>query len=118
MGREIFRAVDFEKLICRFERVLKVRKSLSKFGMEVRGSVRNRRMSSANAANLYVRCLIWIPLMSGLSLRRLRRGSSDRMKIKGESGQPWRVPFDTEKAFDRQPLTWTFAVGPEYNAEM
>lgn len=92
-------------------------KSLSRLGIEVSGLVRKRRMSSANAASLYVCWLIRIPLMSGFSLMRLRRGSRVRMKISGESGQPWRVPFDTEQASDRWPLTWTFAVGFEYSAE-
>lgn len=36
----------------------------------------------------------------------------------GDSGQPCRVLLDIEKAFDRWPLTRTFAVGEEYKASI
>lgn len=52
-GRVIFRALDFQKFICRLESVLKSEKSLSRLGMVIIGSVRKSRISSAYAAILY-----------------------------------------------------------------
>lgn len=93
-------------------KVLKVLKSLSRLGSVVSGSVRKRRMSSAKAASLYVR-FISTPLISGFALIGLSNGSRERIKIKGERGQPWRVPSNMEKASDRWPFTRTLAVGLE-----
>lgn len=97
----MFRASDFAKLICKLVKELNVAKSLSKLGNVMCGSVKNKRMSSAKADSLYVVFETDTPLMSGLDRRRWRSGSSVRTKINGESGHPWRVSFDMEKAFDR-----------------
>lgn len=47
VGRDMFSALDFEKLIWRLEIFLKRVKSFSKFGIVVMGSERNSRISSA-----------------------------------------------------------------------
>lgn len=106
--KEIFRASDLLKFIVRLDTFLKVLKSFSIFGIEIRGSVRNKRISSAKAANLYVRWAIVIPLISVFDLNRCKRGSRVSIKIKGHKG---RVPLDIGKASDRWPFTLTLAVG-------
>lgn len=51
-GREMLRAIDFEKLIFRLESHWNFVKEKSKLGSVVRGSVRNKSMLSAKAAVL------------------------------------------------------------------
>lgn len=69
-----------------------------------------------NAANLYVFLAINTPVISGFALSLLSSGSRERTKIMGERGHLWRVTLDIEKAFNRWPLTRTFAVSEEYSA--
>lgn len=41
-----------------------------------------------------------------------------KTKMRGESGQPWRVPWAMEKALDSRPLTLILAVWDEYKARI
>lgn len=68
VGREMFRALDFTKLIWRLESNLKRENSFKRLGIVVMGSVRNSTMSSAYAASLYYLSLTSTPVMSGLAL--------------------------------------------------
>lgn len=80
---------------------LKVVRSLRRLGIVVSGADKNKRMSSAKATSLWVCFAIVNPLNSGLNLRHLSRGSRVRTKIRGDKGQPWRVLFKIDKAFNR-----------------
>lgn len=86
--RGMFKAIDFVKLIWRLEIVLKRAKSLSKLGMVVMGSERNRRISPAYPAILHCLFFISMPLISGLALSLRRKGSMVSTKMRGERGQP------------------------------
>lgn len=60
--KEMMRAKDLMKLILRFEIVLKCWNYASSTGSVVSGLVRNNRMSSVNAAYLYI-LAAWTPCM-------------------------------------------------------
>lgn len=49
----------------------------------------------------------------GSALRVQRKGSRERMKIIGDRGQPWRVPFVIVKKSDLVSLTLIAAKGQE-----
>lgn len=50
--REIFCACDLQRFICKLVKVLNVETSLSKLRIVICGSIRNKRISSAQAASL------------------------------------------------------------------
>lgn len=101
-----------ERFTFRLVKSLNVEKSLSKLG-NVMWFREKQKNISAKAASLIVVWDIETPFISGSVLRLHSRGSRVRVKIKGERGQPCRVPFDNEKEFNRWPLTRTLAVGEE-----
>lgn len=84
------------------------RNSTNRFGNEISGSVRKRRISSASLYSLLGVCT---PRISGLFLRLRKKGSKVSTNKMGEKGQPCLLPLWIETSFDRRPLTQTFATG-------
>lgn len=80
----MLRAWDFEELIFRLDICRNRSKSLSRFGIEVSGSLKNSRMSSAKAAILYVCPAMGMPLM--FSFDHMQRSRGSRVKIKKDRG--------------------------------
>lgn len=118
-GRETFSARDLEKLICGFDKVLNSKKSFNRLVMVNGISKKHQDIICVACQFVRMSCYCTLtPLISGFILNLRRRGSWVRTKMRGERGHPWPVPFDMEKAFDRWPLTWTFAIGVEFNARM
>lgn len=88
VGRDMFRALDFTKLIWRLDINLKNEKSFSRLGIVVMKSVRNSSMSSAYAASLYCLSFISTSLMSGLARSLQSIGSKVSTNMKGTRGNP------------------------------
>lgn len=87
-GRVMFRACDFVWLILRLDKIPKALIFLRRLGREIRGDVKERIMSSANAVTLNSLSFTFTPCMSGWFLSLLRKGSRVRMYIRGERGHP------------------------------
>lgn len=100
----------------RFNSFPKCPLSFSKLGKDNQGDCRERSMSSVKAATLKSLLALVSPLISGLALSLFKRGSNDRMKIRGDNEHRCRVPLLMVKAFDRWPFTRTLAEGVDYNA--
>lgn len=56
--------------------------------------------------------------MFGLALRQRKRGSRVNVNSNGKRGQPCLIPLQIGKAFDRESLTQTRAMGLMYRAIM
>lgn len=73
--------------------------SFSKLGKDTLGDCSERRILPAKSATLKSLFATVIPLMSDFVLSLFKRGSSDRAKIRGDRGNPWRVLLLMVKAF-------------------
>lgn len=86
-------------------------KSFRRLGNVMCGSERKSRISSANGINLYWQPATVTPWISSFARRWCKEGSNVSMKSNRDKLQPCHVPLLMEEAFDRWPLTRTFAVG-------
>lgn len=83
--------------------------SLIMDGMEVRGLVAYRRISSVKSDNLVVSEPSLMPEISALARRAISRCSIVKAYRRGNRGQPCRVPFIIEKGDKRVPFIWILA---------
>lgn len=56
--------------------------------------------------------------MSEFARNQHKKGSKVKINNTGDRGQLWPVQFQVENAFNKRPLTWTFAVGSAYRDMM